>query len=234
MMKQNACTLCGIHLGVYFVQELCFKNNSLVFIYFVKTNVSKQGKLLNATESCLQLYNFTIFSFYRIHSINGNTFLSQVNLHSLKLNHNIISDISSQALAGLSVLSSLHFGFNRLESLEANLFNNCSSLVDLYLQGNMLRQVPEAVRQIKLLKTLDLGDNMLTNSLTADSLTGLHHLYGLRLAGNGLRTLNASMFKSVAKLQVLNLADNQLSKLDEVRNMFFLHSMIYTHNTHIQ
>ena len=159
--------------------------------------------------------------------------MSQVNLHSLKLNHNIISDISSQALAGLSVLSSLHFGYNRLESLEANLFNNCSSLVDLYLQGNMLRQVPEAVRQIKLLKTLDLGDNMLTNSLTADSLTGLHHLYGLRLAGNGLRTLNASMFKSVAKLQVLNLADNQLSKLDEVRNMFFMHSVTYTDICHI-
>ena len=177
--------------------------------------------------------NFTIFSFYRIHSINGNTFLSQVNLHSLKLNHNIISDISSQALAGLSVLSSLHFGFNRLESLEANLFNNCSSLVDLYLQGNMLRQVPEAVRQIKLLKTLDLGDNMLTNSLTADSLTGLHHLYGLRLAGNGLRTLNASMFKSVAKLQVLNLADNQLSKLDEVRNMFFVLYDIHTHISYL-
>ena len=159
--------------------------------------------------------------------------MSQVNLHSLKLNHNIISDISSQALAGLSVLSSLHFGFNRLESLEANLFNNCSSLVDLYLQGNMLRQVPEAVRQIKLLKTLDLGDNMLTNSLTADSLTGLHHLYGLRLAGNGLRTLNASMFKSVAKLQVLNLADNQLSKLDEVRNMFFVLYDIHTHMSYL-
>ena len=160
--------------------------------------------------------------------------MSQVNLHSLKLNHNIISEISSQALTGLSVLSSLHFGYNRLESLEANLFNNCSSLVDLYLQGNMLRQVPEAVRQIKLLKTLDLGDNMLTNSLTADSLTGLHHLYGLRLAGNGLRTLNASMFKSVAKLQVLNLANNQLSKLDEVRNMvFYALCDIHRHMSHL-
>ena len=119
-------------------------------------------------------------------------------------------------MAGLSVLSSLHFGFNRLENLEANLFANCSSLVDLYLQGNMFRQVPQAVRRITLLKTLDLGENVLTNSLTADSLNGLHHLYGLRLAGNGLRTLNASMFKPVAKLQVLNLADNLLSKLDEV------------------
>ena len=80
----------------------------------------------------------------------------------------------------------------------------------------MLRQVPQAVRRIKLLKTLDLGENLLTNSLTADSLNGLHHLYGLRLAGNGLRTLNASMFKPVAKLQGLNLAKNQLSKLDYV------------------
>ncbi len=170
-----------------------------------------EGAVLNPLTS-LQILDL---SHNRIHSLNGNTFLSQVNLHSLKVSHNIIQEVNNDALLGLSVLSSLNFGFNRLERLSESLFDNCSSLVDLYLQGNMFRQVPQAIRRIKLLKTLDLGDNLLTNSLTVASLEGLHHLYGLRLAGNGLRTLNASMFEPVAKLQVLNLADNQLSKLDE-------------------
>lgn len=170
-----------------------------------------EGGVLNPLTS-LQILDL---SYNRIHTLHAHTFLSQVNLHSLKLNYNHLNEIHGEALAGLSVLSSLHLGFNRLERLAGKLFANCSSLVDLYLQGNMLRQVPEAVRQIKLLKTLDLGDNLLTNSLSASSLEGLHHLYGLRLAGNGLRSLNASMFGPIAKLQVLNLADNQLSKLDE-------------------
>jgi Leucine-rich repeat (LRR) protein len=153
-------------------------------------------------------------SYNRIHSVTGNTFLSQVNLHSLQLSNNIIDTLHNEAMASLSVLSSLQLGNNRLSRLDQDVFKNCSSLVDLSLQGNMLVYVPEAIRQIKLLKTLDLGDNLLGKSLTTASLEGLGHLYGLRLAGNGILSLNASVFSHVPKLQVLNLADNELSKLD--------------------
>lgn len=188
---------------------------SLVRLVALDLSHNRLSKLERSVLNPLTSLQILDLSYNRIHSLNGHTFLSQVNLHSLKLSYNVINDMHTEAFAGLSVLSSLHLGFNRLERLSTKLFSNCSSLVDLYLQGNMLRQVPEAIREIKLLKTLDLGDNLLTNSLTASSLEGLHHLYGLRLAGNGLRSLNASMFRPVAKLQVLNLADNQLSKLDE-------------------
>ena len=155
----------------------------------------------------------------RIHHLRGNSFLSQVNLHSLKINHNTIDNIHSEAMAGLSVLSTLQLGHNRLQRLETDVFKNCTSLVDLSLPGNMFREVPNsALKEIKLLKTLDLGDNLLAHSLTISasrSFEGMSsHLYGLRLAGNGIRSLNGSIFRHVSQLQALNLADNELTLLD--------------------
>ena len=173
---------------------------------------SLDNGLLNPLSS-LQILDL---SHNRIHSLRGNTFLSQVNLHSLKINHNVIDNIHTEAMTGLSVLSTLQLGSNRLERLEADVFKNCTSLVDLSLPGNIFREVPQALKQIKLLKTLDLGDNLLAHSLTTSSrsLEGFSHLYGLRLAGNGIRSLNGSVFRYVPKLQVLNLADNELTKLE--------------------
>ena len=187
---------------------------SLLRLVALDMSHNRLTKLESAVLNPLTSLQILDLSYNRLHTLTGHTFLSQVNLHSLQLTHNLIQDVHKEALAGLSVLSSLHLGFNRVEFLEKELFKNCTSLVDLYLQGNLFRQVPPAVRGIKLLKTLDLGDNLLTNTLTAASLQGLNHLYGLRLAGNGIRSLNASVFKPVSKLQVLNLADNQLANLD--------------------
>ena len=176
---------------------------------------NRLASLDNGVLNPLSSLQILDLSHNRIHNLRGNTFLSQVNLHSLKINQNIIDNIHSDAMTGLSVLSSLQLGYNRLERLELDVFKNCTSLVDLSLPGNVFREVPRALKQIKLLKTLDLGDNLLTHSLTTSrSLEGLSHLYGLRLAGNGIRHLNSSVFRHVPKLQVLNLADNQLSKLE--------------------
>ena len=64
---------------------------------------------------------------------------------------------------------------------------------------------------------MDLGENLSWNCLTVNILNSSNHLYSPELEGNGLCSVNLSMFKPVAKLQVLNLSHNQLSKLDEVQ-----------------
>ena len=110
-----------------------------------------------------------------------------------------------------SVINSFNFGFNCLEYLQIS-----QGLLDLYLQGNILQQVLQALYCIRFLKFLDLGENLLTNSLTTDFLNSLYLLYGHRLDINGLYNFKMSTFKPVAKLQGLNLAKNQLSKLDYV------------------
>jgi len=151
----------------------------------------------------------------QLHTVQGNTFLSQHNLHILRLSHNSLDHLHPQSFAGLSVLSSLTLEKNSLTNLPKDLLQNCSiALVDLSLASNLFSLIPEAVRVLNKLKTLDMGDNQLV-TLSNESFTGLSNLYGLRLAGNQIEKFKSSSFAPIPDLQALNLANNKLSQLDQ-------------------
>ncbi len=145
--------------------------------------------------------------------IEARAFSSQRNLHILKLSHNNLVNVHAKVLSGLSQVSSLSIDNNVISTVHANAFSDCVNLQDLALHGNRLDGVPDALRLLPLLRTLDLGENQIV-AVDNQSLPALEHLYALRLAGNGLTTLEASTFDSVPTLQVLNLAHNALSQLD--------------------
>ena len=170
-----------------------------------------EGSILNGLTS-LQILDL---SHNRLHTIPGNTFLSQHNLHILRLSDNNIDSLHPQALTGLSVLSSLSLERNRIANLHKDVLQNTSAgLVDFSLAGNLLTFIPEAVRSLGKLKTLDVGDNLIVN-LSNDSLTGLTNLYGLRLAGNRIEKFHSIVFAPIPDLQALNLANNKLSNLEQ-------------------
>ena len=149
-----------------------------------------------------------------LHVVDPNTFEYNQNLHILLLSHNMLQNLHPRAVSGLPVLNSLSLDHNELRSLHRNALRNCSSLQDLALNNNQLREVPKAIRPLTLLRTLDIGENNITNIRNND-FDGLPNLYGLRLAGNGIRTLNEEVFSSIPTLQVLNLAHNRLDKVDQ-------------------
>lgn len=144
-----------------------------------------------------------------LHSVAANAFLFQHNLHILLLSHNDLETLHPRAIAGLPVLNSLSLDHNRLRGLHRNALKNCSSLQDLALNNNYLEQVPKAIRPLTLLRTLDIGENSI-EQVRGKDFEGLHNLYGLRLAGNNLKSMHDDVFQSVPTLQVLNLAHNQL------------------------
>ena len=90
---------------------------------------------------------------------------------------------------------------NRIRSLHRNALRNCSSLQDLALNNNLLQEVPKSIRPLTLLRTLDIGENKITD-IRAKDFDGLHNLYGLRLAGNGIERLQDDVFQAVPTLQV--------------------------------
>lgn len=151
----------------------------------------------------------------RIKAVAPDAFLNQNNnLHILLLSHNDLEALHPKSLSGLTVLRSLSLDHNRLSSLHRNALKNCSGLQDLALNNNRFDDVPKALRSLSMLRTLDLGENQIGAIRNESFSGGLDNLYGLRLAGNGLRRVDPEAFKELRTLQVLNLAHNRLEKLD--------------------
>ncbi|XP_071445943.1 toll-like receptor 6 [Hetaerina americana] len=171
------------------------------------------------------LYTLQILdlSYNRLESLPPGIFAPCSNLHTLILSQNKLTRIDARALNGLFVLSLLSLDNNQIQRLDPESLTNCTALQDLNLNGNALKDVPIAVRGLRLLRTLDLGDNAIetlgedgkNNSDSYPPLSGLPNLYGLRLIGNHIKTLTRKSFSSLPALLILNLARNKISVIEK-------------------
>lgn len=149
----------------------------------------------------------------QLESIAADTFAPMNNLHTLLLSHNSLAYLDAYALNGLFVLSLLALDSNRLGGVHPEAFRNCSSLQDLNLSGNQLQTVPLALKDMRLLRTVDLGENQI-EALAEHSFRGMTNLYGLRLIGNRLENISQPVFKDMPSLQILNLAHNRIRHVE--------------------
>ena len=150
-----------------------------------------------------------------IHTLSANVFSQQHNLHVLRMSHNSIENLRPYSLSGLSVVSSLDLSHNRLKNIHADTLINCTSLTSLSLSSNQFSVVPHGLRVLSKLKTIDLSNNLISR-LSEETLSPLNSsasLYGVSLAGNGIKTFDAKAFRPVGKIEVLNLAHNQIRNL---------------------
>lgn len=145
--------------------------------------------------------------------IDADTFTSMSNLHKLLLSHNKIKYLDAYSLNGLTVLSLLSIDNNVLTGVHPEAFRNCSSLQILNLNGNELVKIPLALKDMRLLRTLDLGENLIT-SLDEPGFRGLNKVYGLRLIGNQIENISRSSFHELPELEILNLAKNQITFIE--------------------
>ncbi|XP_054014621.1 toll-like receptor Tollo [Hylaeus anthracinus] len=141
-------------------------------------------------------------------------FGSLTNLHSLTLSHNRIASFDPAHTVGLTTLGQLFLDTNKLRTLHHRVFDNLTGLEDLSLSGNYLTEIPYAVRALRSLKTLDLGNNHVSR-IDNDSFAGLTELYGLRLVDNKLENVSREAFASLPELQVLNLANNYIRHVEQ-------------------
>ncbi|KAH8242449.1 hypothetical protein KR032_006746 [Drosophila birchii] len=135
------------------------------------------------------------------------------NLHTLILSRNRISTIEQNTLQGLNNLIVLSLDFNRISRLDHKSLMNCSRLQDLHLNDNKLKTVPEALAHVPLLKTLDVGENMISQ-IEDTSITQLENLYGLRMTENSLTQIRRGVFDRMSSLQILNLSGNKLKSIE--------------------
>ncbi|XP_023709383.1 toll-like receptor 6 [Cryptotermes secundus] len=149
----------------------------------------------------------------QLETIPADTFAPMNNLHTLVLSYNKISYLDAYSLNGLYVLSLLSLDNNLLENVHQDAFRNCSSIQDLNLNGNTLSTVPLALKDMRLLRTVDLGENAITN-LSDPGFKGMSNLYGLRLIGNQITNITKNIFADLPSLQILNLARNRIQRVE--------------------
>lgn len=155
-------------------------------------------------------------------------------LQHLYLQHNNISELNSETLAGLNSLKTLNMSYNHLEQLPDGLFYGSRELREIHLQNNKLFQLPRSLfHRLEQLLILDLSRNQLT-SHHADNGTfaGLIRLIILNLSHNALTRIDSLTFKELYFLQILDLRNNSIGYIEEnaFEPLYNLHTLNLAEN----
>lgn len=145
--------------------------------------------------------------------IDENTFTPLYNLHELNLAENRLHTLNDKLFNGLQVLSKLTLNNNLISIVELNVFKNCSDLKELDLSSNQLEDVPEALKDLSVLRTLDLGENQIVK-FRVGAFKNLIQLNGLRLIDNQIENVTKGMFEDLPRLSVLNMAKNRIQSIE--------------------
>lgn len=182
----------------------------LVYLDFSHNRVSKMEIALFR-----DLHNLQILKMQDnyIEHIPENVFGSLSKLQSLTLSNNRLTNVDSYAFTGLQVLSVLSIDSNHISKIHPHALRNFSLLQDLHINGNRLDEVPIALKEIPQLKTLDLGENLITSIENASFMT-MEQMYGLRLTENNIGNISKGVFDKMTSLKILNLSKNKIHKIE--------------------
>lgn len=153
----------------------------------------------------------------KISSLDGNVFDYFVNLTSLNLSNNQISQIEKEHFKQIGEsLELLNLSNNQISSLDDIYFNSFKKLLKLDLSNNQVKEIKkEDFSKIgKTLKILNLSNNKISSfrDHIFDSFVNLTHL---SLNNNQISQIKQMHFSQIAEnLELLNLSSNKISSLD--------------------
>lgn len=138
-------------------------------------------------------------------------------LQQLNLEHNNITEISGEALAGLPSLRIFNISYNQLEALPIGLFAGARDFQEIHLQHNRLFEIPRGLfHKLEQLLILDLSGNQLSSHhIDNGTFSGLIRLIVLNLAHNALTRIDAKTFRDLYFLQILDLRNNSIGYIDD-------------------
>ena len=125
---------------------------------------------------------------------------------------NIFLLLVSGNLSDHDPLAVLDASSRKLESIDANVFQDLRYVNRIILNQNLLTRIPPRTFSWNELLILELADNKLTE-LKADVFSSLIYLFILDLHGNYLTNLHPDLFKSQWLLRFMDLSKNNLTKL---------------------
>ncbi|XP_046420530.1 toll-like receptor 6 [Neodiprion pinetum] len=216
----------GLFADLKQLVALYLSRNSLTSAWFSSTTFSglirlvlldlSRNKIATLDPALFKdLYTVQILNLQnnKLETIPADTFSPMSNLHTLVLKNNRLTYLDAYSLNGLFALSLLALDSNHIEGIHPDAFRNCSSLRDLNLSGNNLDSIPAALKDMRMLRTIDLGENQIKR-LVDPGFKGMSSLYGLRLIGNEIANVTKAAFAEMPALQILNLARNKIERVE--------------------
>ncbi|KAM5148716.1 extracellular matrix protein 2 [Mantella aurantiaca] len=142
--------------------------------------------------------------------------LSNQDVKSLDLQGNLITTVPKDAFNGMPNLEMIDLSKNKLTTtgIDLHAFKPLKSLKRLYLDGNLLDQIPPELPST--LEELKINENKL-GSLELDSLKDLKNLVTLELEGNQLSEANVSplAFKPLQRVTYMRLGRNKFRTMPQ-------------------
>ena len=133
------------------------------------------------------------------------------NLATLDLSSNQLRSIEPAYFGGLPLLTQLSLSDNQINVLHPAAFANNSDILILDLSRNQMYKIPDALSSLNKLQTLDLGWNQISS---LQSLDNMEQLWRLQIPNNLISEIPAEFFTKLVSLQVLDLSNNRLVRLE--------------------
>lgn len=136
--------------------------------------------------------------------------ISRSQLERLYATNNCLTDRVLDTLINLTSLRILHLSYNRLTALPESCISNWSELEELNISGNKLQHLPDNLSNLRSLRVLRIHSNQLQST---PALSKVATLRVLDLAHNQLDKINLNVLVS-KKLQFLDLSCNNQLQVD--------------------
>ncbi|XP_029178483.1 protein artichoke [Nylanderia fulva] len=140
------------------------------------------------------------------------TFANTRELRELYASHNTLTELPG-SLHGLTALRVLDLSFNKLNILSPETLSSLSSLLELKLVRNRIRELREgAFDGLQRLSLIDLEDNDL-RVIERNAIKALPELQAVRLGRNRLQSIPSGAFTELPLLQSAELQENRIQEI---------------------
>ncbi|XP_068982424.1 uncharacterized protein [Bombus flavifrons] len=218
----------GINLaGLEKLEKLSLAYNKISHINSSAIETMSNLRYLNLSGNSLSIFNFDMLKSVKSldvlvldsNSLDNVLITAPVNLTQLSLNRNDIRYLAINTFYYLHSLKKLFLSENKIQSIQADAFQNQVLLEELYLNDNQLSYLPVGwCESMKMLRYLNLAGNKFTllESVIYSSDLPVQHLHFER---NPLTYINGSLSELIPVNMTIYLNVNVTSKsMSYVRN----------------
>ena len=135
-------------------------------------------------------------------------------LRELDLSDNKLVKIDSDNLAGLESLTHLSLAANQIQTIHSATFRNASQILVLDISDNQLMSLPESLKYLDNLQSLDVGNNYISQVENDSPFSSMSGLWRLQIHGNRIRNISHDVFSNLKTLQIIDLSRNEISHIE--------------------